>query len=78
MGRKHLFEYFKWQSEEIAHKKTKTWYMEGKPQKSSTNNAIKTNYIEAEIDNTQKNSKCWLCGDKDEMINRVSECNKLA
>ena len=33
------------------------------------NNAIRIKYIKAEIDNILKNSKCRLCGDKDEMIN---------
>ena len=28
---------------------------------------------------TQQNSKCWLCGDRDETINHIiSECSKLA
>ena len=31
------------------------------------------------IDETQENSKCRLCGDKDETINHIiSECSKLA
>ena len=33
---------------------------------AAQNNAIKTVYIKAEIDNTQKNSKCRLCSDRDE------------
>ena len=46
---------------------------------SSTNNAIRTNHIKARIDKTQENSKCRLCGDKDETINHIiSECSKLA
>ena len=41
------------------------------------NNAIRTNYIKAIIDRTQQNSKCWLCGDRDETINHtMSECSK--
>ena len=40
--------------------------------------AIKTNYVKAKIDNVQQNSKCRLCGERDETINLiVSECNKL-
>ena len=35
------------------------------------NNAIRTNYIKAKIDNTQQNSKCKLYGDKDETINHI-------
>ena len=31
------------------------------------------------IDKTQQNSKCRLCGDRDETINHIiSECSKLA
>ena len=37
---------------------------------------IMTNYIQAKI-NTQQN-KCWLCGDRDETINHINECIKLA
>ena len=40
-------------------------------------NAIRTNHIKARIDKTQQNSKCRLCGDRDEMINHIiSEWNK--
>ena len=43
------------------------------------NNAIRTNYIKAGIDKTQQNSRCRLCGDRDETINHIiSECSKLA
>ena len=42
-------------------------------------NAIRTNHIKARIDKTQKNSKCRLCGDRDETIKHIiSECSKLA
>ena len=42
-------------------------------------NAIGTNHIKARIDETLQNSKCRLCGDRDETINHIiSECNKLA
>ena len=41
------------------------------------NNAIKTNYIKAKIDNTQQNSKRKLCGEKDETINHISKCSQL-
>ena len=38
-----------------------------------------TNYIKAKIVNTQKNSKCQLCGEKYKTVNYViSECSKLA
>ena len=43
------------------------------------NNAIRTNHITARIDKTQQNSKCRVCGDRDETINHIiSECRKLA
>ena len=41
-------------------------------------NTIRTNYIKAKIDNSQKNSKCRLCGKRDETVNHISECCKLA
>ena len=40
---------------------------------------IRTNHIKARIDKTQQNSKCRLCGGRDETINHIiSECSKLA
>ena len=33
---------------------------------------------ETNTDKTQQNSKCRLCGDIDETVNHISECNKLA
>ena len=42
-------------------------------------NAKRTDHIEARIDKTQQDSKCRLCGDRDETINHIiSECSKLA
>ena len=39
----------------------------------------RTNHIKARIDKTQQNSKCRLCGERDETINHIiSECSKLA
>ena len=47
--------------------------------KAAQDNAIRTNHIKARIDKTQQNSKCGLCGDRDETINHIiSECSKLA
>ena len=38
-----------------------------------------TNFTKAKIDNTQKNSKCRLCRDRDETVNHIiSEFSKLA
>ena len=46
---------------------------------AAQDNAIRTNYIKAKIDRTQQNSKCRMCGERDETINHiVSECSKLA
>ena len=41
--------------------------------------AIRTNVIKANIDNTQEQSKCRMCGEKDETVNHlISECSKMA
>ena len=46
---------------------------------AAQNNAVRTNHIKVRIDKTQQNSKCWLCGDRDETINHIiSKCSKLA
>ena len=46
---------------------------------AALDNAIRTNHIKARTDKTQQNSKCRLCGDRDETINHIiSECSKLA
>ena len=37
------------------------------------NNAVKTNYVKPKINNTQQDSKCRLCDDKDEMINCINK-----
>ena len=46
---------------------------------AAQDNAITTNHIKARIDKMQQNSKCRLCGDRDETINHIiSQCRKLA
>jgi len=83
---KQLHGYFKRQTQEISHQKTWTWLRKGNLKRetesliiAAQDNAIRTNYIKAKIDKTQRNSKCRMCGDKDETINHIiSECNKLA
>ena len=46
---------------------------------AAQDNAIRTNQIKARTDKTQQNSKCRLCGNRDETINHIiSECSKLA
>ena len=77
---------FKRQTSKILHEKSWTWLRkenlkrETKSlQMTAQNNAIRTNYVKATIDKTQQNSKCKLCGDRDEAINHIiSECSKIA
>ena len=46
---------------------------------AAQNNSIRTNHIKARIHKTQQNSKCRLCGDRDETINHLrSEGCKIA
>ena len=41
--------------------------------------AIRTNAIKAYIDKSQEQSKCRMCGERDETVNHlVSECSKMA
>ena len=35
---------------------------------TAQNNAIRTNYVKAKIDNMQQNNKCRLCDESDETI----------
>ena len=77
MGGIQLYGPFK-RLKNISHDKTWTWLRKGNLKKE-TDNAIRTNHIKARIDNTQQNSKCRLCGDRDETINHmISKCRKLA
>ena len=70
----------------ISHEKTWTWLRKGNFNGETEsllidvqNNAIRTNHIKPRIDKTQKNDKCWLCGQRDETINHIiSERSKLA
>ena len=46
---------------------------------AAQNKAVRSNHIKARLDKTQQNSKCRLCGDRDETINHIiSECSKFA
>ena len=81
---KQLYGYFKRQIKEISHEMTRICLRRGNVKREteslliSAQNIIKTNYIKAKIDNTQKNSNCRLCSDKDGTVNpTISECNKL-
>ena len=83
---KQLYGRFKRLINNISHDKTWTWLRKGNLKRetesllmATLNNAIRTNHIKARIDKTQQNSKCRLCGDRDEIINHIiSECTKLA
>ena len=84
--KKQLYVRFKRLINNISHQKTWTWQRKGNLKReteslliAAQNNAIRINHIKAKIDKTQQNSKCWLCGDRDETINHIiSECSKLA
>ena len=83
---KQLYGRFKRLTSDISHEKTWAWLRKGNRKRESEsfliaaqNNAIRTNHIKARIDKTQQNSRCWLCGDRDEIISHIiSECSKLA
>ena len=66
----------------ISDEKTLAWLWKGNLQWEAESlpiaaqNAI---YIKTRIDKTQENSRCRLCGERDETINHIiSECSKLA
>ena len=83
---KQLYGHFKGQASDNSQEKTWTWLIQGNLKRetgflliATRNNAIKTNYIKTRIAKTQQNSKCRLCGDKDEtMGHMISEYSKLA
>ena len=82
---KQLYGHLKRLINTISHQKTWTWLRIGNFKRETEslqiagqNNAIRTNHIKARIDNIQQNSKCRLCGDRNETINHIiSECSKL-
>ena len=82
---KQLYGRFKRLINNISHRKTWTWLRKGNFKReteslliAAQDSALRTNYIKARIDKTQQNSKCRLCGDRDETINHIiSECCKL-
>ena len=81
-----LYGRFKRLINNTSHQNTWTWLRKENLKReteslliAAQDNAMRTNHIKARIDETQQNSKCKLCGDKDKMINHiVSECSKLA
>ena len=86
MGRKQLYGSFKRLISNISHEKKWTHRRKANFKReteslriTAQNNGIRTNHIKMRIDKTQQNSKCWSCGDRDEMINYIiSKCCKLA
>ena len=82
---KQIYGRFKRLINSISHDKTRSWLRKGNFKRetesllmAAQNSAIRTNYIKARIDKTQQNSKCRLCGDRDETIHHIiSECSKL-
>ena len=82
---KQLYGCFKWLINNISHDKIWTWLRKGNFERekeslliAEQNSAIRTNHIKARIDKTHQNSKCRLCGARDETINHIiSECSKL-
>ena len=85
MGRKTTLKLFERLINNISHQKTWTWLRKGNLKRetetlliAAQDNAIRINHIKARIDKMQQNSKCRLCGDRDETINHIiSECSKL-
>ena len=83
---KQLYDRFKRLINNILHQKTWTWLRKGNLKReteslliAAQDNAIRTNHIKVRIDKTQQNSKCRLCGERDETINHIiSEWSKLA
>ena len=85
-GKRQLYGHFKWLTSDISHKKTWMWLRKRNLKRktesrliTAQNNTIKTNHIKARIDKTQQNSRCRLCGERDEIINHIiSEYSKFA
>ena len=83
-GKQH-YGRFKRLTNHISHDKTWIWLRKGNFKreiesllKAAQDNAERANHTKARIDKTQQNSKCRLCGDRDETINHIiSECRKL-
>ena len=83
---KQVYGHFKRQTSDISHEKTRTRLKKGNLKReteslfiTAQSNAIRSNYIKARIDNTQQNSKCRFCRDRDETTSHIwSKCRKLA
>ena len=75
---KQLYGRFKRLPSDISHEKTWTWLRKGNFKReigslqiATQTNAIRTNHIKARMDKTQQNSRCRLCGDRDERIDHI-------
>ena len=85
-GKKQPYGRFKRLINNISLQKNWTWLRKGnlkiKTESlliAAQDNAIRTNHVKARIDKTQQNTKCTLCGDRDETVNHIiSESSKLA
>ena len=83
---KELYGHFKWLTSDISYEKTWMWLRKRNLKReteflliAAQNNAIRTNHIKTRIDKKQQNSRCGLCGERDEMINHlISESSKWA
>ena len=83
---KRFYDRFKRLTSDISHEKT--WKLLRKMNLkreteslliAAQNNAIRTNQIKARIDKTQQNSRCRLCGERDETLNHIiSKRSKIA
>ena len=87
MEEKQLYGRFKRLIYSISHEKTLTQLRKGNLKRETESlllatqkkNATRTNHIKTRIDKKQQNSKCSLCGDRDEIINLIiRKCSKLA
>ena len=82
---KQLYGRFKRLPNDFSHGKAWTGLRKGNLERETEsllieaqNNAARTNQIKARIEKTQQNSRCRLCGERDETINHiVSEYSKL-
>ena len=75
---KELYGRFRRLINNISLNKTWIWLKKGNFKRetesllmAAQNSAIRTNHIKARIDKMQQNSKCRLCGDRDETINHI-------
>ena len=76
--KKQLYGRFKQLINNISHQKTWTWLIKGNHMRETESLLIAAQDNAMRIDKTQQNSKCTLCGDRDETMNHIiNECSKL-